>query len=118
MNTADSNAIFTTEGHYMALPHSLTNKTHSNSIRQTCPRFLPHHPLYSGPPLEPEWIERCQEFVGGDFESEVPSYVASSDLGAIDVMYESYTFLYLLNIAMLFLLLMSIFNHVSKFLQR
>ncbi|KAJ3322709.1 ER degradation-enhancing alpha-mannosidase-like protein 1 [Boothiomyces sp. JEL0866] len=62
VNKMDTNGIFTTEGHFLLLPHEYTDKNGSKST-QTC-QNIHQVPFNSGPNIPPELRLMCEVFVG------------------------------------------------------
>lgn len=114
VNKMDTNAIFTTEGHFLLLPHRYTDTNGSKST-QTC-QNIHQVPFNSGPNIPQELRLMCEVFVGikndGVTETIQP-------IDPVEVMYESIlNFLFYSNLPSFFVrlvIIFSIFNLLRRF---
>ena len=99
VNSMDSNAVFSTEGHLLPLPFKYTSKKNVELIsnNRVCAKPLSFNAFKSDFhwPLDLVWEERCKTFVG-ILESNDESnkeHLISKNFYAISVMYDIFNFL-------------------------
>lgn len=64
VNKIDSNAIFTTEGHFLPLPFNYTDLDTAKSIHTCINPSLDKLSNTLLPPMGASWLEKCRDFVG------------------------------------------------------
>lgn len=97
VNLLDSNAVFTTEGHFLPLPYNYTTKggKSSSSSSRSClnPSFLNEFAPSLQAPLKLGWTNKVQSFVGEFVNSKVSTLneddgIVSKFFSAVSVMYD------------------------------
>jgi hypothetical protein len=99
VNLLDSNAVFTTEGHFLPLPFNFITKPGnvSSSSNRSClnPSFLNVLAPSLQAPLGKVWADRVQSFIRGNsdpIEPDSNDSILSKLFNAVSVMYDTLSF--------------------------